>query len=290
MLNPGAPQFASGDSESLQADVMRFMAIIAFCLIAILALVRNTEPAVAEPQPPTPRSQPLPEPSAALPLPALAQAAPIQQPGPGELAAPLPALATSPEPAPVPAAPLEAVQSPTAAMEAPQKARLPEDAPLDSPDPVTAEVMPQRATTIERPVQPERSSTAPAPSQVAQPTPPSEAGLSLRFASDSDFLRLIARGEISVYAFSGTDVLQLDSGYQFAAAPSPGQVYELLPDSVPSLIGEALDRARPSSGNYRWGIALPRRISARIEQYLNTVEQGQLVIDRYGDVHHVAAT
>ena len=29
------------DTESLQADVMRFMAIIAFCLIAILALVQK---------------------------------------------------------------------------------------------------------------------------------------------------------------------------------------------------------------------------------------------------------
>ena len=62
------------------------------------------------------------------------------------------------------------------------------------------------------------------------------------------------------------------------------------PERGEALAQEALDRARPSSGDYRWGIALPRRISARIEQYLNTVEQGQLVIDRYGDVHHVAAT
>lgn len=32
------------DTDGLQADVMRFMAIIAFCLIAILALVKNTDP------------------------------------------------------------------------------------------------------------------------------------------------------------------------------------------------------------------------------------------------------
>ena len=38
-------QTYSDDSESLQADVMRFMAIIAFCLIAILALVKHAEPA-----------------------------------------------------------------------------------------------------------------------------------------------------------------------------------------------------------------------------------------------------
>ncbi|MEE4282083.1 MAG: hypothetical protein V2I41_09065, partial [Pseudomonadales bacterium] len=30
------------EEDSLQADVMRFMAIVAFCLIAILAMVRNS--------------------------------------------------------------------------------------------------------------------------------------------------------------------------------------------------------------------------------------------------------
>ena len=42
---------ASADNESLQADVMRFMAIIAFCLIAILALVKDTPPPDFEPEP-----------------------------------------------------------------------------------------------------------------------------------------------------------------------------------------------------------------------------------------------
>ena len=35
------PRHQPGDGDSLQTDVMRFMAIIAFCLIAILALVRK---------------------------------------------------------------------------------------------------------------------------------------------------------------------------------------------------------------------------------------------------------
>ena len=47
MRNAGAHH---AENESLQADVMRFMAIIAFCLVAILALVRGTEP--VEPAPP----------------------------------------------------------------------------------------------------------------------------------------------------------------------------------------------------------------------------------------------
>ena len=39
---------SSIDGEGLQADVMRFMAIIAFCLVAIMALVRDVSPPTAE--------------------------------------------------------------------------------------------------------------------------------------------------------------------------------------------------------------------------------------------------
>jgi len=39
------------ESESLQADVMRFMAIIGFCLVAIFALVRNTDARPSAPSP-----------------------------------------------------------------------------------------------------------------------------------------------------------------------------------------------------------------------------------------------
>ena len=44
------------DTDGLQVDVMRFMAIIAFCLIAIMALVQKLEisdtPEIKKPLPP----------------------------------------------------------------------------------------------------------------------------------------------------------------------------------------------------------------------------------------------
>jgi hypothetical protein len=48
----------SADGDGLQTDVMRFMAIIAFCLIAVLALVKNAEPGV-DPQPAPSVQQPV---------------------------------------------------------------------------------------------------------------------------------------------------------------------------------------------------------------------------------------
>lgn len=51
------PANHSADSDGLQTDVMRFMAIIAFCLIAVLALVRNADPLAGQP-PPLPAEHP----------------------------------------------------------------------------------------------------------------------------------------------------------------------------------------------------------------------------------------
>ena len=55
-----AERHAAFDTEGLQADVMRFLAIIAFCLIAILALVEKLEPAPTDevlPRIPEPMAQ-----------------------------------------------------------------------------------------------------------------------------------------------------------------------------------------------------------------------------------------
>ena len=85
-------------------------------------------------------------------------------------------------------------------------------------------------------------------------------------------------------------LLTLSESYRFLDSSSPGQVYELLRPSIPALIVDALRQARPDIDGYRWGIALPGHISNQIERHLGRVTSGQLVIDRYGDVRHVAAS
>jgi hypothetical protein len=229
------PSYA-GDSESLQADVMRFMAIIAFCLIAILALVRNTEPV---------------DPSPSAPKPLVIEPEPVFEP---------------PEP------PIVEIR-------------------VEAPDPLPVIAAEEAVSTPAPELQPEETvaSVEAPPSPVSDPDPEEE-GLTLRFASDGDFLRLIARGDIRVYAFQESDVLARSESYRFLDTAAPGQVYELLPPSIPDLILEALKQARPDTDGYRWGIALPGRISNQIEQHLSQVSRGELVIDRYGDVHHVAAS
>ena len=265
LMTHGTSQLPN-DSESLQADVMRFMAIIAFCLIAILTLVKNAEPA--------PESQPEPETRAQLEVAIEVQALEPES----EPTAPMKSLPAEPLPALVPVITVAEIEPVAPAP------------PVEMPAPV-AEVLQTRTAEPARdqpPTMDEPEEPAPLP-EIADETA-EEPGLILRFTSDGDFLRLIARGDITVYAFQAQDVLSLNESYRFLDAHSPGQVYELLRGSIPSLIVDALKQERADISDFRWGIALPTHISAQIERHLGTVTRGQLVIDRYGDVHHVAAS
>ena len=86
--------------EMLQTDIMRFMAIIALCLLAIFAIVQSLgeveapqPPPVAALPEPAPVSRPAPQPAAPEPLQAKPQPAPEPQPKPP----PEPKPAPSPE-------------------------------------------------------------------------------------------------------------------------------------------------------------------------------------------------
>ena len=287
MMAPGHQSY--GDSESLQADVMRFMAIIAFCLIAILALVKNATPeekAAASVEAPPPAPSPFREaaPAAEIELP-LTAAPPVVEAEPqAEVAevVPDPELTTAPTPD-RPSEPLDApVEQPSieetlAAIEA--ATPLPPAAAAE----LEIAAAPEKTAATNREAAPE-----PSTSPVTASRSEEEEGLVLRFASDGDFLRLIARGDIKVYAFQERDVLTLNESYRFLDSSSPGQVYELLLPSIPGLVVDALRQARSDIDGYRWGIALPRHISNQIERHLNRVSRGELVIDRFGDVRHVS--
>jgi hypothetical protein len=202
------------EDDGLQTDVMRFMAIIAFCLVAVLALVKD----VAVEQP------------AANPAP--------------------------PEPQPVPQAAVE-------------------PAP---PTPVMSEPAPR---TVAVPLSPPALETP--PSERAAEQPKQSRGLTLRFASDADFIDLIRRGEVRVYAFAGDQYRLLDRGFVFRNAQTPAAYHEL--ESVPRRVEAALGDTLPGSG---WAVRLPERTSSDIRRLADEHTSGQLVIDRSGGVRHVA--
>ncbi len=281
------------DEASLQTDVMRFMAIVAFCLIAILAMVRNVE------APPAPADTV----SESTPAPVVAEATPDPEP-PEPLPAPLP-----PEPAPRPspeiAEPEERVfvihRDPVfpEVVETRRAAPQPEIEVPPEVDAVEEEVAEEQVAEEQVAVEETLEVVAaveppptPAPEPKAEPVAEAEAeaeeGLTLRFASEADFLRLVARGKVAVYAFDDNRFLTLAPDYQFAPAPPPQQVYELDPGTIPSQMRSALARVDGPAPT-KWAVGLPSRVQRQIQDLVATVDNGELLINRFEEVRHVAA-
>ena len=249
---------AGFESESLQADVMRFMAIIGFCLVAIFAMVRNSDarPAVAPPPDARPRvANPVPAPVSNATV--VQPPVPVIEPHPPAPAR-LPAPATVP--ATVPASPMPAPAAP--------------ESPAQAPEPLEVALV--------------------NPSPAASAT---EQGLSLSFRSDRDFLRLVSTGVIELFvmndAATAEPTLRFDPHGQFAPARAPGRIYELLPGTIPRTITTALAQ-RPArsetsdaSGALTWGVTLPPALERELAQQREQHSQGTLLIDRYARIRHV---
>ncbi|MCH2097000.1 MAG: hypothetical protein MK142_01290 [Pseudomonadales bacterium] len=325
------------DDDGLQADVMRFMAIIAFCLVAIMALARNAAPlgsnpaafevpsagvqtaasddvvlsvgavTVSDPEmepSPEPNPEPNPEPSLEPSLEPNRIAEVRRNVGaesshrPGEPSLESPALEPAPMGAPISATP--ATEEASALKPALDVARA--ASPQTRREGIVAALEGMARHDAER--SPPSGQSRATPEPVAKPTPapdaaaadnsllasaPQEAsGLSLRFASERDFLRLIGRDAIEVFAFREGDVLALTSSLRFAPSAVPGEVYELLPSTIPSQISALLANLRTESEQFQWGVRMPGRIERAVRAQVDAGAAGVLVIDRFGEVRLLA--
>lgn len=260
---PRAPQLSAGlDSESLQADVMRFLAIIAICLLAVLALVRGTAPTTTPVSPPA-------------------------NAGPAD---PM-AATTSPEPASAPWSPAEAdpparssttvPTPPTWRFDAGEAVVAPSERPPGNPAARTA-ASPAAAPAAEVP-------DAEVPdADPARSSPPAGAGsagdgVALRFETASAFMALIRRGEVRVFAWNDAMVRMLEPSLTFAPAQLPERLHEILPATLPPDVRTAA----PAGQALRWGVALPVATRAAIDDWLARIGGGELHIRADGGVDHV---
>ena len=244
------------DEASLQTDVMRFMAIVAFCLIAILAMVRNVAPVA--PVPTKEAKQPPVVTQVAKTAPTEPDVVEAQQPTP-QTTKPIP-----------PQAPVT---------EQPSTPK-----PFHKPAPKVAVAEPEET------VQAFADPTPTTPSQAMQVSPAKEdeEGLTLRFSSESDFLRLVARGKVAVYAFDQVTFLALGSDYRFQQVSPPRQVYELEATTIPAHMSAALPKGS-SQAQFKWAVGLPQRVERQIQNYVATVNSGELLINKFEEVRHVPA-
>ena len=292
------------DQESLQADVMRFMAIIALSLVAIMSLVSE---AVPESRPdereaaiaPTPVELP-PEPAVpeiVVPAPTrtVAKITPnpepiVVRPSIRRPATPKPddtpkqrtAFSTNPAPPRDLPEPVETIET-QAPPRVEQERRVEQEPFVETPKRVREFASRESA---KKPARSEPQLSIAPPSELVEPAPPTETpadeGLQLRFQSEKAFLRLVARGEIDVYAYRPGEVLRLNQQFALQPSPAPGEVYNLAVATVP----EAIRRGARDSG-FTWAVALPAPTRRAIQRHIERRASGVIEIQSSGAVRHV---
>ena len=241
----------AGGAADLQTDIMRFMAILSMCLLAIFALVQS------------------------IPL------APVEATEPPEVVAieTPPVVARPAEPTPeVPvSAPPQAGK--TVVLTRPKwiPKYTPAVKPVAPPDPQPV------AEETPAPVEP-------APEPQPEPTEEegftlrfaSDAALMRAVAAQHVGLYAIEQGRARRMTVS-------ESRISFWDASTPNTFHEMESGTVPLPVIEALGRAGAGTDNVSWGVTLPGRMKTQLDDLLHAHRGGSLIITADGDIHWEAS-
>jgi hypothetical protein len=281
----------AGGAADLQTDIMRFMAILALCLVAIFALVQSIS---LQPSEATARAAPLPRLKPMEP-----EAAAIEIPTP-------PVSGSAAAPTQVPAAPQP---KPDDVREVTWRDLIPKSTPVDK---TTPDQSTQAPVTPAPPPEPRARELAASP-PVSPPAPASSShqpevresdastsdtretvaddaaseGFTLRFESDPALTRLVARSEIGLYAITDDKALRMSvnrGSYSFWPASVPNQFHEMDAATVPADVITALRRSGSLglSPGVKWGVTLPTQMQSQLNDYLASHTGGALVIGSDG--------
>jgi Skp family chaperone for outer membrane proteins len=143
----------------------------------------------------------------------------------------------------------------------------------------------------DHPPNPEPVKTPPGvtPPGVTPPAEPAPKGFTLQFASDEVLEKLISDGKVNFYAIAGKNVwrLKLSGGRPvYIAAEFPRQIYEMETPTVPLDYAAVFQRQIAAFGRrtVTWGVTLPGRMTASINQMVRDPKGGHLVIAANGEV------
>lgn len=253
-LNRSADMDAGGAAD-LQTDIMRFMAILSLCLVAIFALVQSIPLTPAKPVPV--ESEPVPTPvveESVQPVP------PPREP------------VVTPEPKPAPVEKAVTLTRPT------WQPKYTPKTPVRTEPMVVAEAKPESAPVAEQPVVP-----APAP-----PVEPEKAGFTLRFASDAALTRAVAAHQVGVYAITAHQAKRMtvsESRISFWDASTPNTFHEMDTMTVPNTVVDALARTGTATDGISWGVTLPGKMKTQLDSLMQEHRGGSLIIGATGDIH-----
>ena len=255
-----------GGAADLQTDIMRFMAILSLCLVAIFALVQSIPLTPTAPQP-APRPAPAPQ---------IVESA----------------AETTAEPAAIPpAAPIDMPASTVRTVQ-------PKVEPSKT-DAAKAETVPEQIT-LTRPkwvpktdVAKAKTKTEPVPTaSPAVPPPPVETshpiGFTLRFESDAALMRAVAAGQVRLYAISGSRAQRMavsESRVSFWDASTPNTFHEMETTTVPPAVIDAHKRSGAASQDVSWGVTLPGKLKSQLDALMQAHTGGSLIISADANIH-----
>jgi hypothetical protein len=253
-----------GGAADLQTDIMRFMAILSLCLVAIFALVQSIPMTPAEP---------------------------IQAVQPVESVESVEPIKSEPQPLPPPAA-----VEPTPLVEKVQAVE--KTVALTRPKWVPKP--PPKRTVVEPlsppPNVPDVQASAPAVTTTApQVTPPAESetdGFTLRFESDAALARLVATSHVGLYAIDSDRAQRMtvsESRISFWDASTPNKFHEMETATVPGAVIEALTRTGTRADAVRWGVTLPARLRTQLDDLMRDHSGGALIIGASGEIRWEAS-
>jgi hypothetical protein len=245
-LNRGADMDVGGAAD-LQTDVMRFMAILSLCLVAIFALVQS------------------------MPV------SPPVVPAPEEKTDTVADLAPDPVPQPV-----SAPKAEPKLVDTPKLVTLtrPKWVPKYEPEPAPSKPETESpAADAATPTRPEKPSSPAAAEE--------EEGFTLRFESDAALTRLVATSQVGVYAIDGKHARRMtvsESRISFWDASLPNSFHEMEASTVPSRVVDALARTGVDAGNISWGVTLPGKLKGQLDGLMQENRGGSLVIGTNGNI------
>lgn len=240
-----------GGAADLQTDVMRFMAILSLCLVAIFALVQSIPLTPAEPVPAEPaRIEPVPEPEPVV--------AEVAQPEPKVEAPP----ATTLEPAPMPVEKAVVLTRPKW-----QPKYAPQEKTVETAAPVVEDPPPP-------PAEPETEGFT---LRFA-----SDAALMRAVAAQHVGLYAIESGRTQRMTVGQSRV-------SFWDASTPNTFHEMETGTVPSAVIDALTRTGTAASEVSWGVTLPGKLTAQLDALMQEHRGGSLIIGAGGEIHWEAS-
>lgn len=265
-----------GGAADLQTDIMRFMAILSLCLVAIFALVQSIPLTPAEPEPVEPvttEAAPMvaelepTEPPVVAPEPRAAD--PVVARATGSVPAEKPLKLTRPKWVPK-FDPVAASTPDARAVETPAiEQSISESVPAEVPVPTKVEV--------------------PVPTKVERPAPVAEPdGFVLRFESDAALMRAVGASHVGFYAIEHDKAQRMtvsESRVSFWAASTPNTFHEMESATVPGPVIDALARTGADADAVSWGVTLPGKLKTRLDALMEAHQGGSLIIGAAGDIH-----